>query len=270
MRLTLLKLPLFIVALLSLTFNAQAVDANKKEIVFGTTVGDFGNMVRDSIKPMLEKQGYKVKLIEFTDYVRPNLATAEGSIDVNIFQHKPYLDSFSQMHKLQLSPVTQVPTGPLGLYSGRLSALDQIKSGTTIALPNDPSNQARALILLDELGWIKLPDNIDHLQASLQDIVENSKNIKLIALDAAQLPRVRADVDFAIVNGNYAISSGIKFTEALYLEPGYTFVNWVVVRSADADKPYVQDVIAAYNSAEFKDYAHKTFVGYKFPQSWQQ
>ncbi|WP_066569891.1 MetQ/NlpA family ABC transporter substrate-binding protein [Snodgrassella sp. CFCC 13594] len=240
----------------------------KKEIVFGTTVGDFGDMVKDQIKPILEKKGYSVKLVEFTDYVRPNLALANKEIDINIFQHKPYLDEFKKEHNLDIMPAFQVPTAPLGLYSGKLTALNEVKDGSTVAVPNDPSNFARALVMLDQLGWIKLKANVDPLTASKNDIGENLKNIKLVELEAAQLPRARADVDFAVVNGNYATSSGMKLTDALFQEPSFAYVNWSAIRTADKDTQWVKDITEAYNSDEFKAYAHKRFAGYKYPAAW--
>lgn len=240
----------------------------KKDIVFGTTVGDFGDMVKEQIKPALEKKGYRVKLIEFTDYVRPNLALANGEIDINIFQHKPYLDEFKREHKLDLTEVFQVPTAPLGVYSGKLKSLKEVKDGSSVGLPNDPSNFARSLVVLDKLGWIKLKANVDPLTASKNSIAQNIKNIKIVELEAAQLPRARADVDFALINGNYATSSGIKLTEALFQEPSYAYINWSAVRTADKNSQWVKDVTAAYNSAEFKAYAHKRFVGYKYPAIW--
>lgn len=245
-----------------------AAGAEKQEIVFGTTVGDFGDMVKEQIQPALEKKGYKVKLIEFTDYVRPNLALAEGELDINIFQHKPYLDDFKKEHKLDITEVFQVPTAPLGLYPGKLKLLDEVKDGSSVSAPNDPSNFARALVMLNELGWIKLKDGINPLTASKNDIAENLKNINIVELEAAQLPRSRADVDFAIVNGNYAMSSGMKLTETLFQEPSFAYVNWSAVKTADKDSQWVKDVTDAYNSDEFKTYAKQRFAGYKYPASW--
>lgn len=252
------------------TTETSGNDATKKNIIIGTTVGDFGDMVKYSIKPVLEKKGYQVKLIEFTDYIQPNLALNEGSIDANVFQHKPYLDNFKKEHKVELSSVFQVPTAPLGVYSGKLSKLEDAKDNMRISIPNDPSNFARGLIILDELKWIKLKDDIDPLTASEKDIAENPKNIRLIQLEAAQLPRTRDDVDFAIINGNYAVSSGIKLTEALYQEPSFAYVNWGVVRTKDINTPWVKDIIDAYNSDEFKAYSHQKFMGYKYPANWQE
>ncbi|WP_127404596.1 MetQ/NlpA family ABC transporter substrate-binding protein [Neisseria meningitidis] len=244
--------------------------AAKKEIVFGTTVGDFGDMVKEHIQAELEKKGYTVKLVEFTDYVRPNLALAEGELDINVFQHKPYLDDFKKEHNLDITEVFQVPTAPLGLYPGKLKSLEEVKDGSTVSAPNDPSNFARVLVMLDELGWIKLKDGINPLTASKADIAENLKNIKIVELEAAQLPRSRADVDFAVVNGNYAISSGMKLTEALFQEPSFAYVNWSAVKTADKDSQWLKDVTEAYNSDAFKAYAHKRFEGYKSPAAWNE
>ena len=225
-------------------------------------------MVKDQIQPALEKKGYTVKLVEFTDYVRPNLALAEGELDINIFQHKPYLDDFKKEHKLDITETFQVPTAPLGLYPGKLKSLDEVKDGSSVSAPNDPSNFARALVMLNELGWVKLKDGVNPLTASKADIAENPKNIKIVELEAAQLPRSRADVDFAIVNGNYAMSSGMKLTEALFQEPSFAYVNWAAVKTADKDSQWLKDVTEAYNSDEFKAYAHKRFEGYKYPAAW--
>ncbi|WP_375058090.1 MetQ/NlpA family ABC transporter substrate-binding protein [Zobellella sp. DQSA1] len=270
MRRTLLKLPLLALTLSCLPFSLLAADPDKKEIVIGTTVGDFADMVTESVKPFLETRGYRVKLVEFTDYVMPNLALAEGALDVNCFQHRPYLETFSKDRGLDLIPVTQVPTGPMGLYSGKLSSLEQVKKGSTVAIPNDPTNQARALLMLEDMGWIRLKDDIDPLRASEFDVAENLKGIRLVLLEAAQLPRSRQDVDFSVINGNFAASSGIPFAEGLFLERSYDFINWVVVRGEDQDQPFVQDLIDAYNAEDFRDYAMKRFEDYKYPESWNR
>lgn len=250
------------------TGTAGAKDPNKEQIVIGTTVGDFGDMVKKSVQPQLEKQGYKVKLVEFTDYVRPNEALAQGDIDINVFQHKPYLDTFKKERNLDLVEAFQVPTAPLGIYAGKLKDLKEVKDGSTVAAPNDPSNFARALVMFKDLGWITLKDGIDPLTASKNDIADNPKHLVIKELEAAQLPRIRTDVDFAVINGNYATSSGMKITEALFQEPSYAYVNWSAIRTKDKDAQWVKDVTNAYNSAEFKQYAHTTFPGYKYPASW--
>ena len=163
MRRTVLKTLAAVSLGLAFSASAWAADPAKKEIVIGTTVGDFGDMVKQSIKPILEKKGYSVKLVEFTDYVRPNLALQEGSLDVNVFQHKPYLYIFAKEHNLSLTPVFQVPTAPLGIYPGKLKSLKDVKAGSTLAAPNDPTNFARALVMLNDLGWVKLKPGINPL-----------------------------------------------------------------------------------------------------------
>ncbi|MGP5177712.1 MetQ/NlpA family ABC transporter substrate-binding protein [Psychrobacter aquimaris] len=248
---------------------ASDIDPEHTKIVIGTTEGDFADMVRNQVKSSLEAQGYEVELVAFTDYVRPNLALAEGDLDINIFQHKPYLDTFKKENNLDLVEVFQVPTAPLGIYSGKKTTLDDVYKGMRVSAPNDPSNFARALVMMDDLGWITLKDNIDPLTASKTDIADNSKyDIEIIELEAAQLPRARDEVDFAVINGNYATDAGIKLTEALFQEPSFAYVNWSAIKSADAGKKWVEDVTNAYNSEAFKKYAHETFPGYKYPKIW--
>ena len=248
---------------------ASDIDPEHTKIVIGTTEGDFADMVRNQVKSSLEAQGYEVELVAFTDYVRPNLALAEGDLDINIFQHKPYLDNFKKENNLDLVEVFQVPTAPLGIYTGRKTSLDEAYKGMSVSAPNDPSNFARALVMMDDLGWITLKDNIDPLTASKADIADNSKyDIKIVELEAAQLPRARDEVDFAVINGNYATDSGIDLSTALFQEPSFAYVNWSAIKSADVGKKWVEDVTNAYNSEAFKKYAHETFPGYKYPKIW--
>ncbi len=245
------------------------IDPEHTKIVIGTTEGDFADMVRNQVKGSLEAQGYEVELITFTDYVRPNLALADGDLDINIFQHKPYLDTFKVENNLDLIELFQVPTAPLGIYTGKKTTIEDAYKGMSVSAPNDPSNFARALVMMNDLGWITLKDNIDPLTASKSDIADNSKyDIKIVELEAAQLPRARDEVDFAIINGNYATDAGIKLTDALYQEPSFAYINWSAIKSADASKKWVKDVTEAYNSDAFKKYAHDTFPGYKYPKIW--
>lgn len=248
---------------------ASDIDPDHTKIVIGTTEGDFADMVRNQVKSSLEAQGYEVELVAFTDYVRPNLALAEGDLDINIFQHKPYLDNFKKENNLDLVEAFQVPTAPLGIYSGKKTKLTEAYKGMSVSAPNDPSNFARALVMMSDLGWITLKDNIDPLTASKTDIADNSKyDIKIVELEAAQLPRARDEVDFAVINGNYATDAGINLTDALFQEPSFAYVNWSAIKSADAGKKWVEDVTNAYNSEAFKKYAHETFPGYKYPKIW--
>jgi D-methionine transport system substrate-binding protein len=240
-----------------------------KEIVIGTTAGDFADLVKEGLRPELERQGYKVKLVEFTDYVRPNLALGEGSLDVNIFQHRPYLEEFAKEKHLALSPVAPVPTAPLGLYAGKSKSLQAVKQGDSVALPNDPTNLARALVILAELGWITLPDRIDPLRVTTKDIAKNLEHLKLVQLEAAQIPRALRDVNYAVINGNYATSAGIELTSALAKEKSDAYINYAVVKTSDTEAPFAKAVTDGLNSDTFKKFAAVRFKGYKFPSAWK-
>ncbi|HEX8403666.1 MAG TPA: MetQ/NlpA family ABC transporter substrate-binding protein [Duganella sp.] len=250
-------------ALIAVGSHTIANAKDPKEIVIGTSAGPYADQVKLGIKPILEKQGYKVKLVEFNDYIQPNFALAEGSLDANIFQHIIYLTKFSTEHKLALTDLIKIPTAPIAIYSQRHKTLKDVKEGATVALPNDPTNQARALVLLDQLGWVKLRANYDPVRASEKDIASNIKKIKLIPLEAAQLPRSLQDTDYSFVNGNYALASGLKLRDALATEkisPNYA--NLVAVRTADKDKPFARDIAAAYRSREFLEVTNKHFADY--------
>lgn len=250
-------------AIVGIALSASASAKDPKELVIGTSAGPYADQIKLGIKPILEKQGYKVRLVEFNDYVQPNFALAEGSLDANVFQHIVYLNKFAAEHKLALTDLVAIPTAPIAIYSKKHRVLTDVKAGTTLALPNDPTNQARALVLLDQLGWIKLRDKVDPLRASEKDIAANVKQIKLLPLEAAQLPRALDDADYAFVNGNYALASGLKLTDALITEtisPNY--INRVAVRTADKDKQFARDIAAAYRSREFLEVTNKHFAGY--------
>ncbi|MYN26727.1 MetQ/NlpA family ABC transporter substrate-binding protein [Duganella levis] len=245
----------------AISFSTYAKDP--KEIVIGTSSGPYADQFKLGIKPILEKQGYKIKLVEFNDYIQPNYALAEGSLDANVFQHIIYLTKFSTDHKLALSELVKIPTAPIAIYSKKHKSLNEVKEGTTVALPNDPTNQSRALVLLDQLGWIKLRDKTDPIKASERDIAANIKKIKLLPLEAAQLPRSLQDADYAFINGNYALASGLKLKEALLTEkisPAYA--NLVAIRTADKDKQFAKDIAAAYRSREFLAVTEKYFPDY--------
>ena len=256
---------------LTLALTASFAHAkDPKEITIGTSAGPYADQIKLGIKPILEKQGYKVKLVEFNDYIQPNFALAEGALDANVFQHIVYLKKFALEHKLALTDLITIPTAPIAIYSKKHKSLDDVKEGTTVGLPNDPTNQARALVLLDQLGWIKLRASFDPVRASEKDIAVNTKKIKLLPLEAAQLPRSLGDTDYSFINGNYALASGLKLTEALVAEkisPNY--INLVAIRTADKDKQFAKDLAAAYRSREFLDITNKHFAGYSKPDYQQ-
>ena len=256
---------------LTLALTASFAHAkDPKDITIGTSAGPYADQIKLGIKPILEKQGYKVKLVEFNDYIQPNFALAEGSLDANVFQHIVYLKKFAAEHKLALTDLITIPTAPIAIYSKKHKSLDEVKEGTTVGLPNDPTNQARALVLLDQLGWIKLRASFDPVRASEKDIAVNTKKIKLLPLEAAQLPRSLGDTDYSFINGNYALASGLKLTDALVAEkisPNY--INLVAIRTADKDKQFARDLAAAYRSREFLDITNKHFAGYSKPDYQQ-
>ncbi len=260
-----------LLATLTLALTASFAHAkDPKDITIGTSAGPYADQIKLGIKPILEKQGYKVKLVEFNDYIQPNFALAEGSLDANVFQHIVYLKKFAQEHKLALTDLITIPTAPIAIYSKKHKSLDDVKEGTTVGLPNDPTNQARALVLLDQLKWIKLRDNFDPVRASEKDIAVNTKKIRLLPLEAAQLPRSLGDTDYSFINGNYALASGLKLTDALVAEkisPNY--INLVAIRTADKDKQFAKDLAAAYRSREFLDITNKHFAGYSKPDYQQ-
>jgi D-methionine transport system substrate-binding protein len=255
--------------LAKLVHPANASESNQKTIVIGTTVGDFATLVNEGLKPELEKKGYQVKLIQFTDYVRPNIALSERALDVNIFQHKPYLDEFTKEKNLSLSVLTPVPTAPLGLYSGTSKSLAEVKEGLTIAVPNDPTNLARALVILSELGWIELKKSINPLRVSLKDISIYKIKLKIVQLEAAQLPRSLSDVNYAVINGNYATSAGLALTSSLAKEKNVRYINHMVVRTADLNSTFAKDLVQISKSATFKEFARKKFPGYQYPSDWK-
>jgi len=255
----------------ALAGSAFAADPNKKEIVFGATAGPYSDQIRLGIKPILEKQGYTVKIVEFNDYIQPNFALAQGSLDANAFQHEVYLKKFATENKLQLTELIKVPTAPIAVYSHKPKSLGEVREGATVAVPNDPTNQARALVVLEQLGWLKLREGYDPIRVSERDVASNVKKIKLIPLEAAQLPRSLDDTDYSFVNGNFALASGLKLTEALAQEKtSPTYQNLVAIRSEDRDKPFVKDIEAAYRSREFLQVVEKHFQGFVKPAYQQQ
>ena len=241
---------------------APAYAQDKKELVIGATAGPYADQVKLGIKPLLEKKGYRVKVVEFNDYIQPNFALAQGSLDANVFQHIVYLTKFSTENKLAISELLKVPTAPIALYSHKHRTLD-VKEGALVALPNDPTNAARALVVLQDLGWVKLRDGVDPIKASEKDVAVNLKKIKLVPIEAAQLPRSLDDTDYSFVNGNFALASGLKLNEALALEKtGPTYQNVVAIRTADKEQPWVKDLAEAYKSHEFLATTETKFAGF--------
>ena len=203
----------------------------------------------------LAEQGYTLEVIEFTDYVTPNEALQAGEIDANYFQHLPYLESFNAERGYNLVSAGGIHIEPLALYSNRYASVDELPDGATIAIPNDPTNEGRALLLLQSAGLIKLAEDAG-LEAVPQDIVENPKNLSFREIEAATLPRIMSDVDGAVINGNYAIPAGLIATrDGLYVEGADSpYVNVIAVRPGDEDNPAVVALVNALKSDEVKEY----------------
>ena len=244
--------------------NAHAQE--KKALTLGATAGSNFDQLKLGIKPVLEKKGYTVKLVEFNDYVQPNLALAQGSLDANLFQHIIYLKKFSADKGLNLVDITKAPIAPLGLYSRKRKSLADVKDGDRITLPNDPSNLARALVFLEANKLIKVKAGLDPLKVTEKDVAENPRKLVLTPIEAAQLPRTLDDAEFALINGNFAISSGLKLTEAVVLErtPDH-YLNVVAVKADDKDKAWAKDIAAAFRSPEYRAALDKHFAGYARP-----
>jgi len=264
-----LALSIAAISLSGFSLDAQA-QADKKTLVIGGTAGSNADQLKQGIVPILEKKGYKVKLVEFNDYVQPNLALAQGSLDANFFQHLVYLKKFATDQKLDIVELVQGPIAPLGVYSTKRKTLAEVKDGDRVTLPNDPSNLARALVLLEQNKLITIKPGVDAIRASEKDVDQNPHKLKFIPLEAAQLPRSLGDAEYAIINGNFAISSGLKLTEAVVLEkPADHYLNVVAVKRADKDTPWAKDIADAYRSKEFKAVVDSKFKGYAKPSFMQ-
>lgn len=248
----------------------KAVNGEKaedsKELKIGATVGPYSDMVSKAIKPILEQKGYKVEVVEFSDYIQPNIALGNGSLNANLYQHKIYMETFAKDNQLDLSEVLPVPTVPMGIYSNKYKTLDEVKEGSTVAIPNDPTNLARALLILQDVGLIKFDENANALTVSEKDIIENPKNLVFHPIEAAQLPRSLESTDLSAINGNFALAAGLRLQDALQLEniPA-DYLNLIVVNTKDLEAPFVKDIREAVESAQFEKVIDEQFQGYSKP-----
>ncbi|MCX4861773.1 MetQ/NlpA family ABC transporter substrate-binding protein [Streptomyces canus] len=218
------------------------------------------NYVKENLA---KKAGLDLEVKEFTDYVTPNTATEDGSVGANYFQNQPYLDDFNKKRGTHIVPVVTVHLEPLGLYSHKVKSADALKSGATIAVPNDSVNEARALKLLDANGIITLKDGVGN-EATPSDIAKNPKNLTFKELEAAQTPRSLDDVDAAVVNGNYAIEADLKpASDALVLESAKNnpYGNFLAVKDGNEDDPRVKKLAKLLTSAEVKKFIDDKYAG---------
>ena len=218
------------------------------------------------VKPILEKENIKLEVVVFQDYVQPNTALVDKELDANFFQHQPYLDSFNQERSQNLIAAGQVHVEPLGLYSKSLKNINDLKEGAVIAIPNDPSNAARALLLLQSNGILKLKAGVG-INATEKDIESNAKNIKITLAEAAQLPRVLEDVDAAVINTNYALPANLNpAKDALIIEgKDSPYANIVVVRNGDQARTEIKKLVEALNSPEIRKFIEDKYLGAVVP-----
>lgn len=221
--------------------------------------------ILEFVKPLLEEKGFELEIITFNDYILPNTAVDQGDLDANYFQHTNYLNNFNQEKGTKLVPVIPVHFEPMGVFKGKADSLD-LKEGAVIGVPNDATNEARALLLLESLGLIELKPDVG-INATKLDIVNNDKKINIIEAEAAQLTRMLPDFDLAVINGNYALEAGLSLLtdtvgadgpEALIYRGS---VNYIVVREGNEDAPFVEALREALNDQRTVDFITEKYKG---------
>jgi D-methionine transport system substrate-binding protein len=222
--------------------------------------------ILEFVKPMLAAEGVNLEVKVFTDYVQPNMQVAQGNIDANYFQHQPYLDEFNKSRGTKLETVCGVHIEPFGAYSRKLVALTDLKRRATIAIPSDPTNEGRALLLLNKYGVITLKDSAN-ITATLRDIVKNPKRLKIRELEAATIPRVLDQVELALINTNYALDAGLNpMKDALIIEGGDSpYVNILVTRADNVNNAAIQKLAKALQSPETKKFIEEKYKGAVIP-----
>ena len=244
--------------------GGSASGSDDKTIVVGASPTPHAEILK-AAENVLKEKGYTLKITEFQDYVQPNMALENKELDANYFQHKPYLDEFNEKNGTKLVSAGAVHYEPLGLYAGKTKSLAELSDGATIAVPNDTTNEARALLLLEANGLIKLNPDAG-LSATPKDITENPKNLNVQELEAAQLGRSLQDVDMAVINGNYALQADLKVTDALAKEEkdseaAQTYANVVAVREGDENSDKTKALMEALKSDDVKKFIEDTYQG---------
>ena len=253
----------------SASSDKSAGSSNDKTITVAATPSPHAEILNNAVKPLLEKEGYTLEVKEFTDYVQPNTVTEEGEVDANYFQHITYLNNFNEEKGTHLVSVADVHYEPFGLYPGKTKSLDALADGATVAVPNDATNEARALLLLQDAGLITLKDDAG-INATVNDIVSNPKNLQLKEVEAATVPNIVADVDIACINGNYAIPAGFKTADALATESATSlaaeaYANVLVVKDGNQDSDKIKALVKALTSDEVRTYINDTYAGAVVP-----
>ena len=221
--------------------------------------------ILEVIKDKLLEKGYQLEIVEYNDYILPNNAVQDGDLDANYFQHQPYLDDFNAQNGTTLVTVATVHFEPFGLYAGKTASLEELKEGAKVAVPNDTTNEARALLLLEAQGLIKLKEGAG-INATKIDIVENPLNLEIVELEAAQIPRALQDVDIAAINGNYAVGAGLSLKDALAVEAAdslaaQTYGNVVVVKEGNEESEKTKALVEVILSEEVKTFINDNYDG---------
>lgn len=239
--------------------------AAAEEIRIGVSPGEHGEIL-EQVAPIAEANGLTLDIIEFSDYVVPNAALADGDLDANSFQHVPYLENQIKDRGFDLVVVGKTITTPMGVYSSRIESLDDLPEGGTVAIPNDPTNGGRALLVLADQGVIAVNPEAGLVPTPL-DITENPKNLKFRELDAAQLPRALEDADAAVINTNYALAGGLSPKgDSIAMEKADSpYANVIVVRRGDENEPWVKTLVDAYHSPEVKAFIETEYEGAVIP-----
>lgn len=258
---------LLLVPSLVLSLAAVSAAADKHTIKVGISVGT-GEKIFEVVKRVAKREGLDIDVVVFNDYQLPNAALAAGDLDANAFQHKPFLDNQIKARGYDLVPAGLTVTAPLGFYSRKIKALADLPDGASVGVQNDPSNGNRALLLLQAYKLITLrPQAVRDNNASIQDVVDNPRHLKLVALDAAQLPRSLDDLAAASINNDYAVKAGLDpARDAIGREAADgPYANLIAVRRADKDQPWVKQLMAAYQSPEVRQYVETEFKGSLVP-----
>ncbi|MWJ28288.1 MetQ/NlpA family lipoprotein [Halomonas sp. ZH2S] len=251
--------------LTAIAFAVSTANAETDTLKVGTVAGPETDVMQVAARIAEEEYGLNVEIIEFTDYVTPNAALADGSLDANAYQHEPYLQSMNNDRGYDLAIAGYTFVYPIGAYSEKYENIDELPEGALIALPNDPSNEGRSLILMHNKGLITL-DDPENLEATPIDIVENPRNFRFHEIEAAQLPRVLPDVDMAFINNTFAQPAGLSLDDALIKEgPESPYVNLIAVRGGDEDREDIRQLVDAYQSEAVVEKAEELFQGGAVP-----
>ncbi|WP_323118528.1 MetQ/NlpA family ABC transporter substrate-binding protein [Burkholderia alba] len=248
-------------AVLGAALCVTAAGAQAQTIKVGVTGGPHAQ-VMEVVRKVAAKSGLDIRIVEFSDYVQPNAALAAGDLDANSYQHYPYLEAQVKDRGYKLIRIADTVTFPMGIYSKKLKSLSELQPGARIAIPNDPTNGGRALLLLQKQGLLTLRAGTG-LKATRFDIADNPRKLKIVELDAAQIPRSLGDVDAAAINTNYAMEAGLKpKQDAIAIEgPNGPYANILAIRAADKERPWVAKLVAAYHSPEVKQFIEGKFGG---------